>query len=386
MRHSTCLSLLFISFLIVVQSVFVGCERFWKDLREDARGHQLRARGISERPDGDLQWTIAVGALNDSEFSELSRAALTPVLDRTQALLEQRLPGLHIAFILDQPMNSVFLMERSMRSEGGVVRTALIDLNRESEIRNRKLLLDAGRSAAEVTLLLRQLADLQQKALDAERPCLESKLSSSEETWLSYLRHQPRYDLILTNALIFADGVDRRPFSSSDEDGARSVMGGPALGRSGMEGWGLVLSLNSWAPGHSCRRDQDRLPAPAAAEAAAQRIAQALWPLLTALPAGVDLQNKTPANEPVRLSWSKRLELLRSYLRFSSGDRRACEFLTTGAAHQGRPSPPRRSSADESRSGAESDFRSGAAEAATTLEEQRQITLDAYLDDCKKTE
>lgn len=240
----------FLAALLLVTTAF-RCDA----LHEFLNPYQLPARGLSATP-GDpaetpgLLWTLNVGLLNDSEFPELSVADVDPILEEVATRLKALLPGVEVRFLIDQPMNSVFLIERSVRKKGFLAPK----YNADATV----LLLGSGAATAESNRQrLLNVAGLTPAAADRELTqmqaltaagCLAEKLPASDYVWRAYLAGQVRYDLVLTNALIYADDLphraaeDRPTYWNPDLHVVRRALA-PMGGRSALEGYGAYVSL-----------------------------------------------------------------------------------------------------------------------------------------------
>lgn len=226
--------------------------------------YQLPVRGLSQLPDPtggtqrseqispNLLWTLNVGILNDSELPELAVADIQPLLEEVSNRLKPLLPGVEVRFIVDQPMNSVFLIERSVRRKGflgpkynedGSV--LLLGPGLATAEKNRIRLREiAGLNVAQTERELAQLADLTGSG------CVSEKLPASEYVWRAYLAGQVRYDLVLTNALIYADDLTSRTrpaghrieYWNPDLRFVRQALV-PMAGRSALEGYGAYVSV-----------------------------------------------------------------------------------------------------------------------------------------------
>lgn len=200
-----------------------------------------------------LIWTLNVGVLNDSEHPELVVADLQPLLEESSQRLKSLLPGVEVRFIIDQPMNSVFLIERSVRKKGflgpkydaeGTVLllgSGAADAERNQERLERVGVLSAVAAERELALLERLV----------EGGCLSEKLPASEYVWRAYMAGQVRYDLIVTNALVYADDLESRLRPPGHailtwEPGSPLVRGAivPTNGRSALEGYGALVSVH----------------------------------------------------------------------------------------------------------------------------------------------
>ncbi|MEQ9363665.1 MAG: hypothetical protein RIF32_05455 [Leptospirales bacterium] len=240
-------------------------------LNEFLNPYQLPVRGLSLAPAStvvpsasdqadsgiresapDLIWTLNVGILNDSERPELTVAEVRPLLEESARRLGTLLPGIEVRFIIDQPMNSVFLIERSVRKKGFLApkydedgTVLLLGAGVANADKNERRLREvAGYNKDRIARELAQLADW------TESGCISEKLPASEYVWRAYLAGQVRYDLVLTNALIYSDDLVSRTRPSghpivawnSEASLLRQAIV-PMNGRSALEGYGALVSL-----------------------------------------------------------------------------------------------------------------------------------------------
>lgn len=331
--------------------------------QEEASAAQLKARGVSLAPSGeDLIWTLNVGVLNDAELPELTVSAARALTDQAVRLAAAELPGLQIALIVDQPMNSVFLMERAIRAQDF--------FQAKGDPASRVLRLESGAQAdAENAQKLRAALPLERDRLsraealgrllaarDARgRDCLVEKMPASEYVWRAYMKEQVRYDLVLTNALVYPDDLAERPEGAL----AGGVVGWSLMdapGRTALEGVGALVSVaDQSAP--EClgqpRPPDDRVAA---------RIAEALVRLLRANRPGASAGRDDA-------EWERRKARLRALYAFTQGDgERACPAIRQAALAR-----------EEFRAAEE---RVGGRE--TRLERAERENLAAYRADCGK--
>lgn len=317
-------------------------------LTEYRNPYQLPGRGLSRAPAdqsnaADLLWTINAGVLNDSVFPELSVADVEPVLHGASRDLAALLPGLELRFIIDQPMNAVFLMERGLeRAKDEDFVTARLEED------GPVLLLSSGEIVSATNTLKMQAAGLSAEerlrrqndltALHALVPtgsgagrCLDDRLPASDALWRAYLGAQVRYDLILTNALVYADDLRRTPQDA--ERGAlphvivRRLVRTP--GRSAVEGTGAYVSWNESLLSGSGVACQAGGAADVRSELQTERARAAVLPVLFAMIYPASLTAVVAAGGPQAFLqrcgaecdtyWSQRLAYLRAIVDAEAG-------------------------------------------------------------------
>ena len=208
----------------------------------------LPAKGLTQDSSGRLIWELNIGVLNDRDFPLHASADIRALLKRAGAELSRTAPGLNFRFIVDQPMNANFIMNRALgkkkRMPGGSRISPgspllLLSPGETSARLNRKKLERAGYSGPERDRVLRNLKELaRQKALRGV-PLLYNKTPAGSWNWRKYVSVQVRYDLIFTNGYIYEDDTRR---GRGTDRGVRWFIG-EAPGRRGMEGWGGLLVL-----------------------------------------------------------------------------------------------------------------------------------------------
>lgn len=346
--------------LTAVALALPACDR---SLEDAGAATQLKARGVSLAPSGDdLIWSLNVGVLNDAELPELSVSAARALADQATLLAAAELPGVRIALIVDQPMNSVFLMERAIRAkdffqpkgdpasrvlrlEGG----AQADAENAAKLRAALPRENDQRSGADALRRLLATRDVR------GRPCLAEKMPASDYVWRAYMKEQVRYDLVLTNALVYPDDLAEAPEARLPGGAvAWSLMDAP--GRTALEGVGaLVSAADQSAP--ECLGQ----PRPTD-DAVARRMAEALVRLLRA---------NRPGGGAVRdaADWERRKAHLRALAGFTEGEgERVCPLIRRAARAR-----------EEFRDAAE---RIGGRE--TRLERAERENLAAYRAECGK--
>ena len=182
---------------------------FCREYPEHISSKQLKGTGLYMEG-SQLFWSINVGILQDSEFQEKSVAELRPVLRESREELSQILPGIKLKYVIDQPLNVVFIMERTL-------------------FRGKKEDLSA-------------IMPIQGLSKGLAKSPLSKKLSFRDSTWRSYIGQQVRYDIILSNALIYPDKRERHPELLLWPDGSLRLALGAMPGRSAMESYGAYLS------------------------------------------------------------------------------------------------------------------------------------------------
>jgi len=246
--------------------------------------YQLRGKGLARTADGGLLWTLNAGVLNDSQLPELQRKDVEPVLESAAREASRLLPGMEFRILADQPMNALFLMERTIRAENYLARRTeaegpVLRLSGDDAARaaNRRKLEIAGFPSARADALLDLLARLQETPLepgggasgpDKGQPvevaeigsgCLHQKPAASAHVWRVYLSQQIRYDLLLTNAFVIED--DLRRYSSATPRGALVPVERPTLlpvpGRTALEGSGALVSWAGRLAPESCLQAAD---------------------------------------------------------------------------------------------------------------------------------
>ncbi len=319
----------------------LSCDR----LAEFRQPYQLSGRGLSRGPaqvqgEAPLLWTINAGVLNDSVFPELSVADVEPILQNASRNLAEMLPGLELRFIIDQPMNAVFLMERGLQrakdedfvtarlaEDGPVLLLTSGEISRNAN--DRKMQAD-GMSAVERERRLKDLTRLHESvpAGSGAGRCLDDRLPASDAVWRAYLGAQVRYDLVITNALVYADDLRHPPHAV--ERAASPFLIGRRLvstpGRSAIEGTGAYVSWNAYlteGPGTACG---DRPIMPGLPQ---DRVREALVPVLFALIFPASLRDVVEGGGPREFLqrcgakcddyWERRLAYLRAIIDAEAG-------------------------------------------------------------------
>ena len=275
-----------------------------KDPKQPA-SRQLKGTGLFIQKK-QLFWNISVGILQDSGFQEQNVAELRPVLLESAKEAAQILRGIKIKYIIDQPLNVVFIMERTL-----------------------------GRGKKE-NLHIMKAKGLSERL--AKSP-LSENLSFRDSTWRSYIGQQVRYDLLLTNALIYPDNPERHKELLSGQEGILKLGLGAMPGRSAMEAYGAYLSYT--------RLDRRKKKAPKPLHLlkeevrllTAEELTQTLLVALTALIFPLQLSSiATPQkfkifrallreNPSWTRQWKQRLSYLRALASLHRGKAKACHEL-----------------------------------------------------------
>lgn len=220
--------------------------------------YRLPLHGVS-REANHLVWTLNVGILNDADLPPIAPEIIEQALEAAADRLERNLPGIQINWILDQPMNSVFLMQQGIRNKHFMdARTnpegPVLELGPGREAVNQRKL-DAGLSRAVDRIPYRQnLQFWHSLRFSDDVPVLEDKLCTSDHVWRSYFQEQVRYDLIFTNAVVFGDHIQKSPYVSRRGLVLWNIVDAPE--RSGMERSGAYLSLQNLALSANARPDE----------------------------------------------------------------------------------------------------------------------------------
>ncbi|MCB1320167.1 MAG: hypothetical protein KDK34_07935, partial [Leptospiraceae bacterium] len=177
--------------------------------------YRLPLHGVS-REANQLVWTLNVGILNDADLPPIAPAIIEQALQAAADRLERNLPGVRINWILDQPMNSVFLMQQAIRDKHFMdARTdpvgPVLELGPGREAVNQRKLDAALSRAADRDSYRQNLQLWHSLRFPDEAPVLEDKLCASDHVWRSYFQEQVRYDLIFTNAVVFGDHIQKPP-------------------------------------------------------------------------------------------------------------------------------------------------------------------------------
>lgn len=289
---------------------------------------QLRGTGLYPHKDY-LLWTINIGILNDSEYEELSTATLRPVLQAVGQQISKNIDGLRVNFIIDQPMNAIFLMQRTLRMD--TVEWKKLRWQEDSHVifleaqsrqafqKNVQKLSRAGLSVRQVAQEMKLLSDLQKKNTPLGTPVLGTKWTNSAYIWRAYMKKQVRYDLVLTNSFVYADDLHTR--SELKRANFGTTLGGrvlwhlcPTLGRSSLEGYGAYVSY---------QKQRQRINE---LEAHIYRILLALiWPLGTEAgkAKGVSSLASNGKNRQ-KTYWNKRLAYLQAIASIHRGKKPKC--------------------------------------------------------------
>jgi hypothetical protein len=175
--------------------------------------------------------------------------------------------------------------------------------------------------------------------LHRTKDCLAEKLPASDYVWRSYLASQVRYDLILTNALVYGDDLRARlsdgGFASEAAawPGYPGIVGwaiAPAAGRTALEGYGAYLSLYGLRGAGECLSASEAASV-SPGELAVERVTRILFQLIfpASLPSDVSPgQYWRKCGAACESHWKRRYAYLRALLDVAEGGRdAACERL-----------------------------------------------------------
>ena len=229
-------------FLSIVLLVSISC-------KTRNTGHILRGTGLYKEKEL-LSWSFNVGVLYDSQFTEPKARELREVLRRVEVKVSQLLPGFSLRLLMDQPLNSVFMMTRTLGKEGvDDLRLAnnpnllMLHPSPQAEEQNRKRMQEAGWKQEKISAELARLAILQKKNNLSGYPWISEKWTSSDTRWRYYSSRQVRYDLILTNAFVYPDDFSQRHEFVRGTDGGILWRLSKMSGRTSMEGYGAYVSI-----------------------------------------------------------------------------------------------------------------------------------------------
>ena len=209
----------------------------------------MRGTGLHQK-EGLLSWSFNVGVLYDSQFTEPKARELREVLRRVEVKVSRLLPGFALRLIMDQPLNSVFMMTRTLGKEGvddlhlaNNPSLLMLRSSPQAEEQNRKRMQEAGWNQEKISAELARLAILQKKNKLSGYPWISEKWTSSDARWRYYSSRQIRYDLILTNAFVYPDDFPQRRELVRDTDGGILWRLLKMSGRTSMEGYGAYVSI-----------------------------------------------------------------------------------------------------------------------------------------------
>jgi hypothetical protein len=207
-------------------------------------GASLPGRGL-EAKEGRLVWTVNAGILNDRDLPPMDRIAGEALLKEAASAVEARHPWLQLRFILDQPLDAEYILSTLTRDKKALMASRkpenrVLDLDPADLEHN---LLIEKLDPARISPLLLRLRALQSQKNQAGIPLVSARPESSLLQWRLFVRDQVRYDVILTNAVIFPDEIATDVFLQNTDASVRAAIL-PALGRSAMEQNGLLFSLH----------------------------------------------------------------------------------------------------------------------------------------------
>jgi len=204
-------------------------------------GASLPGRGLAI--DGtNFVWTLNAGILADRDLAPIDRVAGEQILKEAARRAESRMPWLKLRFILDQPLDAQYILTTLTRDKKA------LQAARKPENR----ILDLDPADLDHNVLIEKLDPrirprlLQLRALQAQKnlagePLVAARPESSILQWRLFLRDQVRYDVILTNSVIFPD-EDRLLTLNADGSVRAAVL--PASGRSAMEQNAILLTTH----------------------------------------------------------------------------------------------------------------------------------------------
>ena len=292
-----------------------------------------------------------MGILQDSEFEEASVAHLRPILVESAKEIAYILPGIKLKYIIDQPMNAVFMMERTLgRPKKGESPAFLAALTEQSPLlrlsnsldakkSNARKLKRAGFSPRQIQKELDYLQSMQgregsmaksknsaQNSFQSSvKTLLSEKLTLRDSIWRAHLAQQVRYDLILSNALIYPDDLDSRAELLPRPNGTLGLGLAAMPGRSAMEAYGAYLS---YVRLQADTLEVQRLPAEELRQTLLSALAALLFPLELKF---IDTPQKFRLFKSSRRYWKgywqKRLGYLKAVAALHQGRRGACRQL-----------------------------------------------------------
>ena len=297
-----------------------GCKDFPKSLA-------LRGTGLSEQGD-TLIWSLTVGVLQDSGNEEWTLSRLYPALSQARQKVKRLLPGLKIHHVIDQPLNAVFMMERSIAKVAyaprpGAMKSVLAlgpsSYAREQNIEKYRR---HGLSPQAIQTELHLLQALQQKKTVKGHFVVSEKMTASDRIWRQYLQGQVRYDLVLSNAFVYADDLQQRKEMVLDQRNFIRWRLTKMAGRLGMEGYGAYVSYATLAKNFEI-----------------EMLTQAIYGSLLALVLPVNVETLSSSTKILQFEndfqkssiwkkyWQQRLRYLRSIARLHRGQVQACTLL-----------------------------------------------------------
>lgn len=223
-----------------------GCRlKYLTDFYIENAGASLPGRGL-KKTDTGLEWTVNAGILNDRDLPPIHRPEGQRILDQAARAAREAAPWLKMRFILDQPLDAEYILttltrdkkalQAARKPENRVLDLDPAALEHNSLIEKTNPALVGPRLAALKSLQLRK----NQAGMSLVRAVPQSSLLG----WRLFLRDQVRYDVILTNAVIFPDELDAEGIEVG-ADGAVVAAILPASGRSSMEQNALLLAASA---------------------------------------------------------------------------------------------------------------------------------------------
>lgn len=234
--------------VLLLLTLVCGCKlKNLTDFYIGNAGASLPGRGLAA--DGtDFVWTMNAGILVDRDLAPVDRIQGEQILAEAEAKVRLRAPWLKLRFILDQPLDAEYILTTLTRDKKALQaarkpENRIIDLD-PADLDHNVLIekLDPGR----IQPLIGQLRALQKQRNLAGEPLVAARPQSSLLQWRLFLRDQVRYDVILTNAVIFPDEIAASVFVLNQDGTVRAAIL-PASGRSALEQNALLFSLH----GHS---------------------------------------------------------------------------------------------------------------------------------------
>lgn len=207
-------------------------------------GASLPGRGLAVDQER-LVWTVNAGILNDRDLPPADRVLGESLLKEAASRVEQKSPWLQLRFILDQPLDAEYILttltrDKKARMAAHRPENRILELDPADLDHNREI---EKTDPARIKPLLLRLRALQEQKNRAGQPLVSGRPESSLLHWRLFVRDQVRYDVILTNAVIFPDELQTDLFLQNTDGSVRAAIL-PALGRSAMEQNGLLFSLH----------------------------------------------------------------------------------------------------------------------------------------------
>lgn len=227
------------SFFLIL--VFISALQSCKLRKESESGN-----GISLQNDR-IVWTVSAGVLLDEDFPRIDRFQAENLLNQGARQLENSFPEVKINILLDQPLDGPFIMERITRKKTAIFAknnplepVLLLDSSDASRRLNEQKLSKTNLALPQREQILKHLERLQQ-IRQGNHPLLDEKMTASMAFWNDFFANQVRYDIIITNALIFPDDL-RLNVDSSNSDGGSALSFFSSPGTTGLEGRSALVS------------------------------------------------------------------------------------------------------------------------------------------------